>query len=158
MRLCPAVGMFYAALLCGSGVAQQTQVTLVTEASSDEMSWNRISTNIVTSSSPKSFYRIRAVTSSVSNNPFARSIIGNYPDYVGQDGMAVSSTIANETLYYNFDDPGGLPTYMLIHVGGTPIMYVTFGSNRIGQSFGLSITANGPLHYTAKFTTGDVYF
>lgn len=93
-----------------------------------------------------------------SSNPFTRSIIGNYPDYVGQDGMAVSTTAANETLYYNFDDPGGLPTYMLIHVGGTPIMYVTFGSNRTGQSFGISLTPGGPLQYTSVFQTGNIYF
>ena len=158
MRICPVVGILYAALLCGIGVAQQTQVTLVTETSSDEVSWNRISTNIVTSSSPKSFYRIRAVSSSVGNNPFARTLVGNYPNTVSSSGISMNTSTANETLYYNGDDPVGLPASMAIYVEGSIRAFITFGGNRIGQPFGFSTTANGSLQYTAEFTNGDVYF
>jgi len=158
MRLCRAVGIVYAVLLCGAVLAQQTQITLVTEASSDEMSWNRISTNVVTSSTPKGFYRIRAVTSSVSNNPFARTLVGNYPNTVSSNGIAMNTSTANETLCYNGDDPFGLGATMAIYVEGSIRAFITFGGNRIGQPFGFSATANGFLQYTAKFTNGDVYF
>ena len=147
-------------LLVGAMFAYCDQVvtTLVTETSVDLKSWTPIDTNIVTSTGYAEKYRLNIYTKKIDNSFFLKALVGNYPDYVGQDGMAVSTTAANETLYYNFDDPGGLPTYMLIHVGGTPIMYVTFGSNRIGQVFGLSLTPNGPIQYTGVFTSGNVYF
>ena len=141
-----------------TAMGQQTQITIVTEASSDEMSWNRISTNIVTSSSPKSFYRIRAVSSSVGNNPFARTLVGNYPNTVSSSGISMNTSPSNETLYYNGNNPGGLPVDMYIYVSGILRMVVSFGGNRIGQPFGFSTTANGSLQYTAEFTNGDVYF
>ena len=93
-----------------------------------------------------------------SSNPFTRSLVGDYPNVVSGDGISITTTAANETLYYNGNDPVGLPTNMLIYVGGSPRMFVSFGSNRIGQSFGLSLTPSGPLQYTGVFQTGDINF
>jgi len=93
-----------------------------------------------------------------SSNPFTRSLVGDYPNVVSGDGISITTTATNETLYYNGNDPVGLPTNMLIYVGGSPRMFVSFGSNRIGESFGLSLTPGGPLQYTGVFQTGNVYF
>lgn len=70
----------------------------------------------------------------------------------------MNTSPSNETLYYNGNNPGGLPVDMYIYVSGILRMVVSFGGNRIGQPFGFSTTANGSLQYTAEFTNGDVYF
>ena len=97
-------------------------------------------------------------TVSPSSNPFTRSLVGDYPNTVTGDGIAMNTTVANETLYYNGNDPFGLGATMAIYVGGVLRVFVTFGGNRIGQSFGLSLTPSGPLQYTGVFTNGNVNF
>jgi hypothetical protein len=89
---------------------------------------------------------------------FSRFITGTYPDFTGQDGIAITTTPANETIFYNNDDPGGVPVAMSVYVSGIQKMYVTFGSNRIGTLFGLRITPSGPYAYYGNFIDGSVYF
>jgi len=93
---------------------------------------------------------------------FLRNIIGNYPNPVSRDGITVTTTSENATLYYNFDDTGGSESDMIIYVGGTGVgnikMVVAFGSNRLGQLFGFSLTPGGSINYIGIFTQGAVYF
>jgi hypothetical protein len=92
-------------------------------------------------------------------NPFTRSLVGNYPNAVSGDGITITTTSSNETLYYNGNDPvGSLPVSMYIYVSGVLKMVASFGSNRIGQSFGFSSTSSGPLQYIGVFTNGNVNF
>jgi len=89
---------------------------------------------------------------------FLRSIVGNYPNVVVQDGIAITTSSANETLYYNGNDPFGIGSIMLIKVSGVLRMFVTFSSNRIGQLFGFSLTPGGPIQYSGLFVDGEVNF
>jgi len=89
---------------------------------------------------------------------FSRFITGTYPDFTGQDGIAITTTPANETIFYINDDPGGVPVAMSVYVSGIQKMYVTFGGNRIGTPFGLRIAPSGPYEYYGNFIDGSVYF
>jgi len=93
--------------------------------------------------------------------PFAaRSIVGDGSTPVIQDGITIT-TLANETFYYNGDDPGGLPIDMEIYVSGVLTFVVSFGSLRASNSeyFGISLTPGGPVDYVGQFTfSGAVYF
>lgn len=89
---------------------------------------------------------------------FTRSITGNYPSVVSQDGISITTTSANETIFYNGNDPVGVPVTMSIYVSSVLRMFVTFGSNRIGQEFGFRTTSSGPYTYYSNFIDGEVYF
>ena len=93
-----------------------------------------------------------------SSNPFTRSLVGNYPSPVSGDGITITTTSDNATLYYNGSNPGGLPGSMYIYVSSSLKMAVSFGLNRAGESFGFSLTPGGPLQYTGVFTNGNVNF
>ena len=89
---------------------------------------------------------------------FSRSLVGNFPNTVTGDGIAMNTSPANETLYYNDNDPFGLGATMAIYVGGILRAFVTFSGNRTGQPFGFSLTPSGPVQYIGAFTDGDVNF
>jgi len=89
---------------------------------------------------------------------FFRSLIGNYPNTVIADGIAMNTSPANETLYYNGNDPFGLGLTMAIYVGGVLRAFITFGGNRAGQNFGFSLTPGGAVQYVGVFTDGNIYF
>lgn len=136
----------------------QVVTTLVTETSVDLKNWTPIDTNIVTSTGYAEKYRLNIYTKKIDNSFFLKALVGDYPNVVSGDGISITTTATNETLYYNGNDPVGMPTNMLIYVGGSPRMFVSFGSNRIGESFGLSLTPGGSLQYIGVFTNGNVYF
>ena len=140
----------------------QIVTTLVTETSVDLKSWTPIDTNIVTSTGYADKYRLNIYAKNIDNNFFLKALVGNYPNPVSGDGITITTTSANATLYYNGNDPAGSESSMYIYVGGTSVsdikMVVAFGSNRVGQSFGFSLTPSGPLQYTGVFTNGNVYF
>jgi hypothetical protein len=115
-------------------------------------------TNTPTSTVTPSVTKTPTPTITPSSNPFTRSLVGDYPNTVTGDGIAMNTTVANETLYYNGNDPFGLGATMAIYVGGVLRVFVTFGGNRIGEPFGLSLTPSGPLQYTGVFTNGNVNF
>jgi hypothetical protein len=89
---------------------------------------------------------------------FLRSIIGNYPSFVFQDGITITTSPSNETLYYNGNNPGGLPVDMYIYVSGILRMVVSFGGNRLGQLFGISLTPGGPVAYVGVLAEGNINF
>ena len=89
---------------------------------------------------------------------FTRSLVGNYPNTIIGDGIAMNTSPANETFYYNDNDPFGLGATMAIYVGGILKAFVTFSGNRTGQLFGFSLTPSGPVQYIGVFTDGDVNF
>jgi len=140
----------------------QIVTTLVTETSVDLKSWTPIDTNIVTSTGYADKYRLNIYAKNIDNNFFLKALVGNYPNPVSGDGITITTTSANATLYYNGNDPAGSESSMYIYVGGTSVsdikMVVAFGSNRVGQSFGFGLTPSGQLQYTGVFTNGNVYF
>jgi len=89
---------------------------------------------------------------------FSRFITGNFPSVVSQDGISITTTSANETIFYNGNDPAGVPVTMSIYVSSILRMFVTFGSNRIGQEFGFRTTSSGPYTYYSNLIDGEVYF
>jgi len=135
----------------------QIVTTLVTETSVDLKSWTPIDTNIVTGTGYVEKYRLSIYTKKINNSFFLKALVGEHPNIVSQDGVSIT-TSSNETLYYNGEDPVGLPTYMMIYVDSIPRMLITFGGNRIGQVFGLSLSANGIVQYISTFQTGNLYF
>jgi hypothetical protein len=136
----------------------QVVTTLVIETSVDLKSWTPIDTNIVTSTGYAEKYRLNIYTKKIDNSFFLKALVGDYPNTATGDGIAMNTTSANEMLYYNGNDPFGLGATMAVYVGGVLRVFVTFGGNRIGQVFGLSLTPNGPIQYTGVFTSGNVYF
>jgi hypothetical protein len=146
-------------LFVGARAAYCDQIvtTLVTETSVDLKSWTPIDTNIVTSTGYAKKYRLNIYTKKIDNSFFLKALVGEHLNIVSQDGVTIT-TSSNETLYYNEEDPGGLPTYMMIYVNSIPTMFITFGGNRLGQAFGLSLSANGIVQYISTFQTGNVYF
>ena len=93
------------------------------------------------------------LTPTPSFNPFTRSIVGTGEG----DGITTAAT-SSQTLYYNGNDPAAtIPVSMVIYINDSPVMNVVFNGARIGQSFGFSTTANGPLLYTGVFTDGSIY-
>ena len=147
-------------LFVGARAAYCDQIvtTLVTETSVDLKSWTPIDTNIVTSTGYAEKYRLNIYTKKIDNSFFLKALVGDYPNTATGDGIAMNTTSANEMLYYNGNDPFGLGATMAVYVGGVLRVFVTFGGNRIGQVFGLSLTPNGPIQYTGVFTSGNVYF
>jgi hypothetical protein len=86
-------------------------------------------------------------------NPFTRSIVGTGEG----DGISTAAT-SSQTLYYNGNDPAPtIPVSMVIYINDSPVMNVVFNGARLGQSFGFSTTANGPLLYSGVFTDGSIY-
>ena len=150
---------FSITLLVGVMFAYCDQVvtTLVIETSVDLKSWTPIDTNIVTGTGNAEKYRLSIYTKKINNSFFLKALVGEHPNIVSQDGVSIT-TSSNETLYYNGEDPVGLPTYMMIYVDSIPRMLITFGGNRIGQVFGLSLSANGIVQYISTFQTGNLYF
>jgi len=136
----------------------QIVTTLVTETSVDLKSWTPIDTNIVTSTGYAEKYRLNIYTKNIDNNFFLKALVGNYPNPVSGDGITITTTSANATLYYNGSNPGGLPGSMYIYVSSSLKMAVSFGLNRAGESFGFGLTPSGQLQYTGVFTNGNVYF
>ena len=93
------------------------------------------------------------LTPTPSFNPFTRSIVGTGEG----DGITTAAT-SSQTLYYNGNDPAPtIPVSMVIYINDSPVMNVVFNGARIGQSFGFSTTANGPLLYIGVFTDGSIY-
>ena len=132
----------------------QVVTTLVIETSVDLKSWTPIDTNIVTSMGYAEKYRLYIQTKNIDNNFFLKALVGTDEG----DGMSTAAT-SSQTLYYNGNDPATtLPVSMVIYINDSPVMNVVFNGGRIGQSFGFSTTANGPLQYTGVFTNGNVYF
>jgi hypothetical protein len=143
-------------LFVGARAAYCDQIvtTLVTETSVDLKSWTPIDTNIVTITGYAEKYRLNIYTKNIDNNFFLKALVGTDEG----DGMSTAAT-SSQTLYYNGNDPATtLPVSMVIYINDSPVMNVVFNGGRIGQSFGFSTTANGPLQYTGVFTNGNVYF
>ena len=127
------------------------------EQSTDLLNWTRyqaLSLPLTGLPTDKAFVRIKAK----GETNFTRSLVGNYPNTVTGDGIAMNTSSVNETLYYNDNDPVGLGATMAIYVGGIIKAFVTFGGNRTGQPFGFSLTPSGPTQYVGVFTDGNVNF